>query len=41
MMLFDSGAAARLFSVAMDAGVDADEGMACGGAMDVFLERLV
>ena len=50
MMLFDSGGApggagalpaARLFSVAMDADVDADEGMACGGTMDVFLERLV
>ena len=50
MMLFDAGAApggagvlpaARLFSVAMDADVDADEGMACGGTMDVFLERLV
>jgi xanthine dehydrogenase accessory factor len=50
MMLFDSGAApggtgvlpaARLFSVTMDADVDANEGMACGGAMDVFLERLV
>jgi xanthine dehydrogenase accessory factor len=35
------GAAARLFSVAMDADVDAEEGMACGGVMDVFLERLV
>jgi xanthine dehydrogenase accessory factor len=34
------GLAARLFSVAMDADVD-DEGMACGGVMDVFLERLV
>jgi hypothetical protein len=32
--------AARLFSVTMDADVDAD-GMACGGVMDVFLERLV
>ncbi len=36
-----SGGAARLFSVAMDADVDAEEGMACGGVMDVFLERLV
>ncbi len=34
------GVAARLFSVTMDADVDA-EGMACGGVMDVFLERLV
>jgi xanthine dehydrogenase accessory factor len=34
------GLAARLFSVTMDADVDAD-GMACGGVMDVFLERLV
>jgi xanthine dehydrogenase accessory factor len=32
--------AARLVSVTMDADVDA-EGMACGGIMDVFLERLV
>jgi xanthine dehydrogenase accessory factor len=32
--------AAKLVSVTMDADVDA-EGMACGGVMDVFLERLV
>lgn len=34
------GVVARLVSVTMDADVDA-EGMACGGVMDVFLERLV
>ncbi len=34
------GVVPRLFSVTMDADVDA-EGMACGGVMDVFLERLV
>lgn len=40
MMLFDTGGA-RLFRVTMEADVAADEGMACGGAMDVFLKRLV
>lgn len=37
MMLFDSGRH-KLFRVSMDSDVDAKEGMACGGAMDVFLE---
>jgi xanthine dehydrogenase accessory factor len=40
LMLFDGGGI-KLFRVTMDADVAADEGMACGGAMDVFLERLV
>ncbi len=49
MMLFDIGAAsgvagslpsAKMCSVTMDADVAADEGMACGGVMDVLLERL-
>lgn len=39
MMLFDAGGA-RLVRVVMDADAAADEGMACGGTMDVFLERL-
>lgn len=39
MMVFDSGCT-RLIRVAMDAGVAAEDGMACGGTMDVFLERL-
>lgn len=39
MMLFDSGRY-KLLRVPMDADVDAEEGMACGGAIDVFLERL-
>jgi xanthine dehydrogenase accessory factor len=32
--------AVKLHRVSMDAGVADDEGMACGGVMDVFLERL-
>lgn len=39
MMVFDSGDA-RLIRVVMDADVAAEEGMACGGVIDVFLERL-
>jgi xanthine dehydrogenase accessory factor len=40
MMLFETGGC-KLFSLTMDADVAAEEGMACGGNMDVFLERLV
>ncbi len=39
MMLFGSGRH-KLIRVPMDADVDAEEGMSCGGAIDVFLERI-
>ncbi|RYD03222.1 hypothetical protein N752_20535 [Desulforamulus aquiferis] len=39
-MLFDSHGA-KLHRVMMDAATAADEGMVCGGQMDVFIERLV
>jgi xanthine dehydrogenase accessory factor len=38
-MLFDTGGA-RLIQVGMDAEIATDEGMACGGSMDVFLEKV-
>nr|WP_238472832.1 hypothetical protein [Desulforamulus profundi] len=40
LMLFDEGGV-KISSVLLDAGTAAEEGMVCGGAMDVFLERLV
>jgi xanthine dehydrogenase accessory factor len=40
LMLYDSGGSS-LYRVVMNADIMADEGMACGGEMDVFLERVV
>ncbi len=40
LMLLDEGGV-KISSVLLDAGTAAEEGMVCGGVMDVFLERLV
>lgn len=40
LMLFDESGA-KLFRVTLDDDTAAEEGMVCGGVMDVFLERLV
>lgn len=39
LMLFDTGGA-RVYRVMLDAATAEEEGMVCGGRMDVFLERL-
>lgn len=41
LMMFDDQPGAKIHPVMLDAETAAEEGMVCGGLMDVFLERLI